>query len=567
MAAADPGDTTLNEAIDAAVQRNASNAGVTADKTYEYNWKRYKKFVDEKRREGVIPQGGLYLTRRNVDYFFQEFVSQMNVDPKVAARIRPSLQFYADRFEHVLVPFEVDSVDVRGGLSSQVVTYIQKQIGRKVDPHANLPCTMLTPEEHHRALHTMLTNQSSQWQSLCSSWNIGTNSFMHCDTFVKLRLPSMYLNTSHGPKLPNGKKEPIITFILNSGDMKGGGGGPRGGKSKSAIDKAKEKASKKKTGKNNDDNEEEGYGVSKKKRMTGLWRHKEWLRCGVGMLAMSLFTLLYHEGKLNFYDEDRKKIPSWWKRKIWSQWKDTKVAGTVYKRLLNHCNINWGKVVHMRTTGIEYASSQGELDGGAVGTMSKHQSSKLEKVYMTELFAPVLRVMSGFEKDENYYVPRILLKLPWSESDLCAYIFPKLHVWLIQYKAPNGDHSLAAENFLTKLLPYLAKVVVQDGIYWIKHYLKYEASKLLLNVMPPEYERWAANARKEIDDLVANKRAVLTSDLNAAAKAALLTVLDRMDVKFSEQSVEMSTLTMENRELRKSVADLISVLEKTHTER
>ena len=55
------------------------------------------------------------------------------------------------------------------------------------------------------------------------------NSFVRCDTFLKLRLPSMILNTTHGPKLPDGTKEPMIAFILNTRDTKGGGGGPRGG--------------------------------------------------------------------------------------------------------------------------------------------------------------------------------------------------------------------------------------------------------------------------------------------------------------------------------------------------
>lgn len=185
---------------------------------------------------------------------------------------------------------------------------------------------------------------------------------------------------------------------------------------------------------------------------------------------------------------------------------------------------------------------------------------------MTELFASVLRVMAGFEKDDKYYLPRTLLKLPWSEEEICAYVLPKLHVWRIQFAAPNGDHSLAAENFLSRLFPYLARVVVQDGIYWVKYFPAHDATKLLLNVMPPGYELWAAKARKEIDDLVANKREVITLDLNVAAKAALLTVLDRMDLKFSEQSLEMTTLCADNRALKESICDLIKVLEDTHSQ-
>lgn len=263
----------------------------------------------------------------------------MSVEPKTAKRIRPALQFYADRLERVLEPFVVDSIDMRGGLSSQVVTWVQKEIGQRIDPHSNLPCTLLAPDKHSLALSTLLNKNYPQWQSLACSWNIGTNSFVRCDTFLKLRLPSMLLNTTHGPKLPDGKKEPMVAFILQTGDMKGGGGAPKGGKSKLAIKKAKAKANKKTTGKNGDNDEDGAYSTSKKKRMTGLWRHKEWLWCGVGMLGMSLFTLLYHDNTLNFYDDDPKKQPLWWKRKIWGQWKDTRVAGTAHSRLLKECSI------------------------------------------------------------------------------------------------------------------------------------------------------------------------------------------------------------------------------------
>ena len=98
------------------------------------------KFVDLKREAGVIPIGDKYLTRENVDLFFQEFVSQMKVEPKTASRIRPSLQFYADRLEWVHEKFEVDSVNVRCGLSAHVVTFINSQVGKRSDPHSNLPC-------------------------------------------------------------------------------------------------------------------------------------------------------------------------------------------------------------------------------------------------------------------------------------------------------------------------------------------------------------------------------------------------------------------------------------------
>ena len=102
----------------------------------------------------------------------------------------------------------------------------------------------------------------------------------------------------------------------------------------------------------------------------------------------------------------------------------------------------------MRSAGIEYASSVGELDQAAVATMSKHQQSVMDKVYMTELYGPLLRVMSGFKVEDNYHVPRTTLTLPWPIDDVVCRIFPKVHHWRLQYSSPSGDHSRAARDFL-----------------------------------------------------------------------------------------------------------------------
>ena len=108
--------------------------------------------------------------------------------------------------------------------------------------------------------------------------------------FLKLCLPSLILNKTHGPKLVDGSIAPMLDIILNKSDIKGGGGGTkRGGMSKKAIKVAKERAAKK-TGTSNDNNDGDYAQGKGNKRITGLWRYVEWRRCGIGMTAMSLFV-------------------------------------------------------------------------------------------------------------------------------------------------------------------------------------------------------------------------------------------------------------------------------------
>ena len=80
-----------------------------------------------------------------------------------------------------------------------------------------------------------------------------------------------------------------------------------------------------------------------------------------------------------------------------------------------------------------------------------------------------MKCMAGFSKEEDYFVPRSELPLPeWIRSeDLTGLIFPDYDRWMCEQNSPFGDSSEAARNFLFYLLPFLARVIFQDGIYWI----------------------------------------------------------------------------------------------------
>ena len=53
-----------------------------------------------------------------------------------------------------------------------------------------------------------------------------------------------------------------------------------------------------------------------------------------------------------------------------------------------------------------------------------------------------------------------------------------------EQQAPTGDKPKAAANFLLVTLPILAKVLIQDGIYWIKKYPTHTVSQHLLHILP-----------------------------------------------------------------------------------
>jgi hypothetical protein len=529
--------TPAAAAIQAASRTNASTRGTTGvDSTYKREWKKFIEFVTHKVNEGILEPNPKYLTRESVDLYFLEKVSQLTVQPKTAARIRPALQFYADRIEHIDGdPFIVGSPNVDRGLTSQKHTYVQHQMTKVVDPHKNLPCNALSPAEHELVLTYIYRENVPSWRALTQSWNLGNNTFIRGDTFLKLRLSTLYLNTTHGPEISipgQQQKEilPMLTYILTPRDLK-------------SVD------------------------PTSKNRMAGCWRHFDFLRCGTGAVAMNLFTTLhYNDPGLNFYDGPVNQAgirtdPMWWKVRLGSEWKDTKVASQAYDRVLTHCNVSWGKLIHMRSAGIEHASARGGLDQSKVQTLSKHSSETLGRVYMTELFSPVLKVMAGFERTNDvYHVPRCTLQIPWPEEDVLRWVFPHLQEWRGQYESRNGDKSEACRNFLYHILPFVAQVVVQDGIYFVHHFPHHQISTMLREAMPNNYELWARDSRQMIKEEIANANEMLSSNLNDAAKASYLSLKS----EFAQLSAVRDEIKDLKIDLTNQLKEIRQVIDESH---
>jgi hypothetical protein len=155
-------------------------------------------------------------------------------------------------------------------------------------------------------------------------------------------------------------------------------------------------------------------------------------------------------------------------------------------------NICWSKQINPRSSITKYASA-GELTAKEIATMTKHGRSKsgtatLLKHYMTVLFSPVLQVTSCFgNKDDKDY---IVLQTLFNINAFCAQygdgmepvdsIFPYYRLWKDQQEADDGNDSNAANNLISMTLPFFAKVVLQDGVYWMEMFPNHPAVKLLL---------------------------------------------------------------------------------------
>jgi hypothetical protein len=128
-------------------------------------------------------------------------------------------------------------------------------------------------------------------------------------------------------------------------------------------------------------------------------------------------------------------------------------------------------------------------------------------------------------------------------------IFPKWPTWIQQRESQNGDQSKCSANFLYELLPWLAAIVIQDGIFWIVDFPGHEVSRLLLHAMPPWYPRWAASARRECRAMTANQQQDKINAMNEGSRAAFALLME--EVKHMRRDVLQ--LRNENKLLREEM--------------
>jgi hypothetical protein len=316
----------------------------------------------------VVPIGHNYIEKSLVDLYFQQDVVHRKITAPSARRILSALQWYANNFEHVHPKLTLGSVTVTVALEVHQHRQMELRNISYKDPHSDLPTDVLTQAECTQLVKVSLGMEG--WRPLSTTFTACCNTYMRMDSYLKLYLPDLVLDRAHGPKENDGSFNMdgfALGYILQARRHK--------------------------------DN-------SFDKRVTGNWRHKEYLRCATGMLAFNLFTRFYNNDKIHFVNsEDGVKPPDWHAIPLLDSWDCQNSADKAYRRLYAQAGIRWGKVTHIRKQGMEYASSRGELTSHAVSGLSKHDIGKVAR-YITELPPSMLRVMSGFKVHEDYFVPR-----------------------------------------------------------------------------------------------------------------------------------------------------------------
>eukprot|EP00978_Attheya_sp_CCMP212_P039460 scaffold205333_cov72-Attheya_sp.AAC.1 len=217
---------------------------------------------------------------------------------------------------------------------------------------------------------------------------------------------------------------------------------------------------------------------------------------------------------MSFYNKDRTS-DNFWRNTLFIAKGTYNDCYKGIKAVMDACRILSNKVTHFgRVWCIDFASFLG-LCEEQMRRQTKHEDSQMSRVYSSELDAGMLKTMANFLPDETYYCPCAIIGTPLPVADLSHLLFPHLASWRFEEGQLYGDKG--GKHFLHELLPYLAEVCVQDGIYLIEAFPNHAVSQLLIARIP-NYQVWAREKRAEIATMVSNYDQDAMKNLNAAAR-------------------------------------------------
>jgi hypothetical protein len=550
------------------LNNNNNNNEPTPNKSYVSVWNRFKTFVEAGRASGTLGAGDKFLSRQNVDKYFEEVVAHLSIQPAGARRHVTALQWYSEHVEYPDddTPFQVLSGNrrsvVQKALENQANKYAEEYMLSRHDAHANLPTDVLSGADHKKVMTYLLQSGINNLTASAFpiSWTCCHSTFMRLDSALKMRLPDLRADSAHGP-VKEGPNATILSWILQPGQHKDDHENATG--QQQGANRRASRAPKR-------------YS----KRVLGQFRHLNLEQCGTGMVAASLFDRLYRDLSVSFIDPPgEENLPTWQKIKVLDGWSSPRSAYTAYQRILTECNVHYNKVTHLRSCGMSYASIEG-LAADLLATMSKHRGERIFEAYMTELMPIVMKVMAGFGKAETYFVPRSELQLPFSDEEATRLCFPLITRWKEQQASADGDKDTSAVNFLYKLLPFLSRVILQDGPFWLRFYPNHRHSQLLRSRMPQVYLRWAEGAIQMANEIRDTRDIRHLDNMNDGVRNAfdntvrsnhelrteiqdLRTALDRhteaMLSRFRQQSEENARVHQAHQQLQTNFLNLLQI--------
>jgi hypothetical protein len=262
-----------------AVARAATDAALLAipeKNDYRLQFNRFKAFVDANDELSGTPN---YLTRANIDAFFDADVRHRDVGVSAMGKILPALRWYSQNREHVgaTQQFTVESVITEAALKAQAAHF--KSIGGTgnpgQDPHYGLKDN-LSQQDRLKIMHHIY-GERSNWAQEAFTFTWGNQAAIRGASNRKFVYADLRISVGYGAE-EEGELSRALLLVLRKGPIH-----------KDRHDK--------------DD-------------QVAVWRHKEYKLCSVFSTAAHILCALKQDTSISFLHQDKRSRASWWDKEI-----------------------------------------------------------------------------------------------------------------------------------------------------------------------------------------------------------------------------------------------------------
>jgi hypothetical protein len=261
--------------------------------------------------------------------------------------------------------------------------------------------------------------------------------------------------------------------------------------------------------------------MSSKAHVVGFFRHKDWRRCATSVIAFSIMARLHYmtPSQLDtFFLIEENGKPIWYNYYL-IDWRSYHPMANTFRDFMKEADLEYTKLTHVRKLGIIRAHQMG-ADRENIILLSKHTTHKVDTSYLPELPYKAMLAASGFDvyRREEYFIPRSYMQVP---QNWVVNIFPYIDRWRTQVNQMRGyDKGPSAKSFVNALLPHLAQIILQDGIYLTEMYPNHPYALILAEKMHyTGFGLWATQMR----ELIRNRE--LTTKVNVSGDIKYDTIM------------------------------------------
>ena len=160
---------------------------------------------------------------------------------------------------------------------------------------------------------------------------------------------------------------------------------------------------------------------------------------------------------------------TWWGfMKIMFRVTNSNTAAKHFKSLCEKTNVMTDKILHQKSSGLYELTKHAHIMQYAINIVSRHEIDKPFYHYVNWLQPHIFRIMAGHHKDTLAFIVQNVREFAFPiDETVNNTMFMRRQVHLAELNSNDGCQCDCSAHFLNVVLPYVTKVILQDGSYWI----------------------------------------------------------------------------------------------------